>query len=122
VSRPLLVALASLLIGVALGFLAWGGPALRAEQDLVRDLGAVTLRLEEHERLLASMVAEREAKSSAALAECEQAQEKIAKELESCLFERAGNSPPPGDPRPRSGTSSFSESLDYPIPIPPRPQ
>ena len=118
--RPLLVALASLLIGLGLGFVVWGAPALRTKQNLLRDLGAITQRLEEHEQTLTRLVVEREARAGAALTECEQAQEKIATELEGCLFERAGQRNAEPAQRPRSGTSAFDETIDYPVPIPPR--
>lgn len=119
--KTFLAELAALLVGVAMGYLAWGGPEQQSEKDLLRDLNAVTARLEEHEKMLVSLVAERDAEAAASLAACESAQEKIAEELEGCLFAKAAQPAPAptAAEQPRSGTSKFSESIEYPVPIPP---
>jgi hypothetical protein len=115
----------ALLTGIGFGYLAWGEQDRRAEADLVRDLSVLTRQLEQHERVLTQLVAEREAKTTAALRECEQTAERVAKQLEGCLFERAGVGPgverAPAEPRALSGTSPVQESVGYPVAIPPKP-
>jgi len=125
VNRAAIVWFLALATGIGFGYLAWGEQDRRAEADLLRDLSALTRRLEEHERVLAELVVEREAKATAALAECEQTSEHVAKQLESCLFEKAGAGRgaqgEPAAPRAMRGTAPFEESVGYPVPIPPKP-
>jgi len=112
-------------MGLGVGYLAWGERDRPSEADLLRDLSAVTRQLEQHERVLAELVAQREAKTTAALAECELTAEHVAKQLEGCLFEKAGTGggtrAEPTKPRALSGTAPFEESIGYPVPIPPKP-
>jgi hypothetical protein len=108
-----------------IGCLARGEFDRRSATDLVSDLSTLTRQLEQHERVLAELVAEREAKSTAALADCEQTGERVAKQLEGCLFEKAGAgrgaAGNPAGSRALSGTSPVQESVGYPVPIPPKP-
>ena len=109
-------------VGVGLGYLAWGERDRRAEADLLRDLSVLTRQLEQHERVLAELVAQREAKATAELAACEQTAERVAKQLEGCLFEKADSGRGArADPRPLSGSAPVEESITYPVPIPPKP-
>lgn len=124
-SRAAISWLLALAVGVGFGYLAWGERDHRAEADLLRDLSVLTRQLEQHERVLAELVVQREAKTTAELAECEQTAERVAKQLEGCLFEKAGAGPrdrtEPAEPRPLSGTAPFEETITYPVPIPPKP-
>jgi len=125
-NRAAIVWFLALLTGIGFGYLAWGEQHRQTESDLLRDLGAITKQIEQHERVLAELVAQREAKTTAALAECEQASEHVANQLEGCLFEKAdGTGGTDGGeqakPRALSGTAPFQESIDYPVPIPPAP-
>lgn len=124
-NRAAIACLLALATGIAFGYLARGEHDRRAATELVRDLASVTGQLEQHERVLAELVAQREAKATAALAECEQTGERVAKQLEGCLFEKAGAGRgaqgAPAEPRALSGTSPVQESVGYPVPIPPRP-
>jgi uncharacterized protein HemX len=124
-NRAAIVWFLALITGVGFGYLAWGEQHRQAESDLLRDLGAVTKQLEQHERVLAELVAQREAKTTAALAECEQASERVTKQLEGCLFEkpeaRGARGAEQAEPRALSGTAPFQESIGYPVPIPPAP-
>ena len=110
----------ALVTGIGFGYLARGEQDRRAATDLVRDLSVVTRQIEEHERVLAELVVAREAKTTAALAECEQTGERVAKQLEGCLFEKAGArrgaEGAPVEPRALSGTSPVQESVGYPVP------
>jgi hypothetical protein len=123
--RAVIGCILALYVGIALGYLGRGERDRRAASDLVHNLSVLTRQLEEHERVLAELVAEREAKTTAALAECEQTGERVAKQLEGCLFEKAGagrgDQGGPAEPRALSGTSPVQESVGYPVPIPPRP-
>ena len=124
-TRALLGFLLALYLGVAIGYLGRGERDRRTANDLVVELGSIMHRLEEHERALGEFVAQREAKATAALAECEHASERVAKQLEGCLFEKAGEEraarDEPAAPRALSGTAPFQESVGYPVPIPPKP-
>lgn len=124
-NRTAFVWFLALLTGIGFGYLAWGEQHRRAESELLGDLTTITRKLEEHERVLAELVAQREAKATAALAECEQSSERVAKQLEGCLFEKAGEGraaeTQPAEPRALSGTAPFQETVDYPVPIPPAP-
>ena len=124
-NRAAIVWFLALATGIGFGYLARGEYDRRAATDLVRDLSSLTRQLEQHERVLAELVAQREAKSTAALAECEQTGERVAKQLEGCLFEKAdagrGAAGNPSEPRALSGTSPVQESVGYPVPIPPKP-
>jgi hypothetical protein len=115
----------ALLTGIGFGYFAWGEPDRRADADLVRDLAAITRQLERHERTLAELVDQREAKMTAALAECELTAERVAKQLEGCLFDKAEPARGAGaeleEPRALSGTAPVHESTGYPVPIPPKP-
>ena len=124
--RAVIGCIVALYIGIALGYLGRGERDRRAASDLVRDLDSITRQLEQHERVLAELVVQREAKTTAALSECEQTSERVAKQLEGCLFEKAGAArgaqADPTEPRKLSGTAPFQESIGYPVPIAPKPR
>jgi uncharacterized protein HemX len=115
----------ALLAGIGCGYLAWGDQHRRAETDLLSDFQAIVRQLEQHEKVLADLVEQREAKATTALAECERASEHVAKQLESCLFAKAdargSNGAEPAKPRALSGTAPVEESIGYPAPIAPKP-
>lgn len=112
-SRAALLPVVSLLVGLGIGFLAWGEPGRRAA---THDLAETAERLRSHEEMLSRVAA-----GSTALAECESAQDRMAEKLEACLFSGEGGTPKPETPEgPRSGVSKFTETLDYPVPIPPK--
>jgi uncharacterized protein HemX len=124
-NRAAMVWFLALVTGIGFGYLAWGEQNRRDQTDFLRDLATVTRQLEQHERVLAELVNQREAKTTAALTECEQTSERVAKQLEGCLFEKAETDraaeAPSAEPRALSGTAPFQESIGYPVPIPPTP-
>lgn len=123
--RTAIVWFLALATGIGVGYLAWGEEHRRAEAQLLRELSTLTFKLEHHEDVLAELVAQREARATAALTECERASESMAKQLEGCLYEKAaegrGIEPDPQPSRPMRGTAKFDESVRYPVEIPPKP-
>jgi uncharacterized protein HemX len=123
VNRATTAWLLALIAGIGCGYFAWGNQHRHAETDLLRDFQTIVRQLEQHEKVLAELVEQREAKATAALAECERASENVAEQLESCLFEKADvrDGAEPAKPRALSGTAPVEESIGYPAPIAPKP-
>ena len=120
--NPALSTVIAFVVGLGFGFLAWGEQSRRQEAEFVQSLGAVLGDVREQNRLMQEILADRERKAHSSLAICEKAQVKLQTDLEQCLFAKSPDElPPEANPnsdRPRSGHSTVTETLSYPIPIP----
>ena len=108
-------------VGVGLGFLAWGEPGRRREAEFVQNLGAVLGDVREQNRLMQALLAEGTTKSRQSLQVCEKLQVKLQTDLEACLFAKADEIPStnqPDDGEPRTGLVPFAETRTYPVPVP----
>jgi hypothetical protein len=121
--KPALPTVIAFVVGLGFGFLAWGEPSRRQEAEFVQNLGAVLGDVREQNRLMQQILAEGERRARSSLAVCEKAQVKLQTDLAQCLFAKAGELPAagedPDDGRPRTGLTPFTETFEYPVPIPP---